>query len=132
MGIYYLLLLLLSTWLWITWLKLGFELHHWNISYIGHMQDYIGSASHLQFGYFDLVNPVDQVKHVSQCSDYTNQQWLYFLDTCRRLIMESQFSLDGHSYWVLEFLLLCFIDSGHHFYCEIMIFLAFQCISEYE
>ena len=36
------------------------------------MQDHIGTASHLQFGYFDLVNPVDQVKHDSQGSDSKN------------------------------------------------------------
>ena len=70
------------------------------------MQVQLSSVFHFQHGYFDLVNPVDQVKHVSQCSDYTNQQWLYFLETCRRLILESQFSLDGHSYWVLEFIIL--------------------------
>ena len=36
------------------------------------MQDHIGIVSHLQFGYFDLVNPVDQVKHGSQGSDSKN------------------------------------------------------------
>ena len=30
------------------------------------------TVSHLQFGYFDLVNPVDQVKHGSQGSDSKN------------------------------------------------------------
>ena len=33
------------------------------------MHDHIGTVSHLQFGYFDLVNPVDQVKHGSQGID---------------------------------------------------------------
>ena len=32
-------------------------------------QVHIGTVSHLQFGYFDLVNPVDQVKHGSQGND---------------------------------------------------------------
>ena len=36
------------------------------------MQDHIHTVSHLQFGYFDLVNPVDQVKHGSQGSDSAN------------------------------------------------------------
>ena len=31
------------------------------------------TISHLQFGYFDLVNPVDQVKHGSQGSDSKNK-----------------------------------------------------------
>ena len=30
------------------------------------------TVSHLQFEYFDLVNPVDQVKHGSQGSDSKN------------------------------------------------------------
>ena len=30
------------------------------------------AVSHLQFGYFDLVNPVDQVKHGSLGSDSEN------------------------------------------------------------
>ena len=36
------------------------------------MQDHMGTVSHLQFGYFDLVNPVDQVKNGSQGSDSKN------------------------------------------------------------
>ena len=34
------------------------------------MQVQFSSGSHFQFGYFDLVNTVDQVKHGSQGSDY--------------------------------------------------------------
>ena len=71
-GISYSLLLLLLPWVWITWFKLGFDIHHWSIFYLGYMQDHIGTVSHLQFGYFDLVNPVDQVKHGSQGSDSKN------------------------------------------------------------
>ena len=36
------------------------------------MQDHIGMVSHLQFGYFDMVNPVDQVKHGFQGNDSKN------------------------------------------------------------
>ena len=36
------------------------------------MQDHIGTVSHLHFGYFDLVNLFDQVKHGSQGSDSKN------------------------------------------------------------
>ena len=46
-GISYSLLLLLSPWLWITWFKLGFDIHHWSISYLGYMQVHIGTVSHL-------------------------------------------------------------------------------------
>ena len=33
------------------------------------LQDHMDTISHLQFGYLDLVNLVDQVKHGSQGSD---------------------------------------------------------------
>ena len=36
------------------------------------MQVQLNSVSHFQFGYFDLVNPVDQVKHGSQGSASKN------------------------------------------------------------
>ena len=36
------------------------------------MQYRIGIVSHLQFGYFDPVNPVDQVKNSYQGSDSKN------------------------------------------------------------
>ena len=51
---------------------MGFDIHHWSISYLGCMHDHIATVSHLQFGYFDLANPVDQVKHSSQGSDSKN------------------------------------------------------------
>ena len=54
------------------WLKLGFAIHHWSISYLGMWQDHTGTVSHLDFGYFDLVNPIDQVNHGSQGSDSKN------------------------------------------------------------
>ena len=41
----------------------GFGIHYWSIYYLGWLQDHIYTISHLNFGYFDLVNPVDQVKH---------------------------------------------------------------------
>ena len=50
------------------WLKFGFDIHHWSISYLRWLQDHIGMLSHLDFGYFDLVNLLDQVKHGSQYS----------------------------------------------------------------
>ena len=36
------------------------------------MQDHIGTVYRLQFGYFDRVNPVNQVKHSSQGNDSKN------------------------------------------------------------
>ena len=54
------------------WFKFGFGIHHWSISYLGWLQDHIDAVSHLDFGYFDLVNPDDQVKHGSQGSDSKN------------------------------------------------------------
>ena len=54
------------------WFKLGFDVHHWSISYPRCLQDHIDAASHLDFGYFDLVNPIDQVNHSSQGSDSKN------------------------------------------------------------
>ena len=37
------------------------------------------TISHLQFGYFDMVNPIDQVKHGSQGSDSkTNMDYICF------------------------------------------------------
>ena len=48
---------------------LGFDIHYWSISYLGCLQDHMDTVSHLQFGYLDLVKPVDQVKHDSQGSD---------------------------------------------------------------
>ena len=51
------------------WFKLGFEIHYWIIAYLGCLQNHIDTVPHLDFGYFDLVNSVDQVKHSSQGSD---------------------------------------------------------------
>ena len=51
------------------WSKFGFDTHYWSISYPGCLQDHIDTVSHLQFVYFDLVNPVDQFNHGSQGSD---------------------------------------------------------------
>ena len=48
---------------------LGFDIHYSSISYPGCLQDHMDTASHLQFGYFDLVNPANQVKHDSQGSE---------------------------------------------------------------
>ena len=36
------------------------------------MQDHICTVYHIQFGYFDLVNPIEQVKHGSEGSDSKN------------------------------------------------------------
>ena len=36
------------------------------------MRDHIDTVSHLQFGYFDMVNPIDQVKHGSQGNESKN------------------------------------------------------------
>ena len=54
------------------WFKLGFDIHHRSISYPGCLQDHSDAVSHLQLGYFDLVNSVDQVKHGSQGNDSKN------------------------------------------------------------
>ena len=54
------------------WFKLSFDIHHWSISYPWCLQDHIDVVSHLDFGYVDLVNLVDQVKHSSQGNDSKN------------------------------------------------------------
>ena len=77
-----LLLLLLSLWLWITWINLGFDIHHWSISYPWYLHNHMDTVSHFQFGYFDLVNPVDHVNHNSQGSDSKIQHGLYLFQTC--------------------------------------------------
>ena len=77
-----LLLLLFVTMIMNNWFKFAFDIHHWSISYLGWLQDHIGIVSHLDFGYFDLVNPVDQVNHVSQGSDSKIQHGLYLFETC--------------------------------------------------
>ena len=56
---------------------LGLDIHYLSISYLGWLQVYIDTVSHLDFGYFDLVNPVDQVNHASQGSDSKIQHGLY-------------------------------------------------------
>ena len=43
----------------------GLDMHYWSISYLGWLQDHIDTISHLDVGYFDLVNLVDQVNHGS-------------------------------------------------------------------
>ena len=59
-------------------LKLGFYIYHQRISYPGFLQDHIDAVSHVDFGYFDMVNPVDQVKYGSQGSDSkTNNSYIF-------------------------------------------------------
>ena len=72
------------------WLNLGFYIHHWSMSYVGMWQDHTGTVSHLDFRYFDLVNPVDQVNHGSQGSDSKIQHGLYLFQTCPRPILRFQ------------------------------------------
>ena len=64
-------------------IEVGFYYTPWSSSYLGCMQDHIGTISHLQFGYFDLVNLVDQVKHGSQGSDSKNMAYI-----CSRLAQD--------------------------------------------
>ena len=59
------------------WLKLGSDIHHWSMAYLGMLQDHTSTVSHLDFGYFDLVNSIDRVNHVSQGSDSKIQHGLY-------------------------------------------------------
>ena len=69
------------------------------------MQEQFNLLSHLKFEFFGLVNPIDQVKHGSQGSDYKNQQWLYLLHTYLRPILQFQFSEFGlrlHIQWLLS------------------------------
>ena len=87
------------------WLKLGFDIHHWSISHLGWLQDYIGMLSHLDFGYFDLVNPVDQVTHICQSSDSKIQHGLYLFETCPWPILQFQiweFGLGSPKKWLLS------------------------------
>ena len=61
--------------------------------------------SHLNFGYFDLVNPVDQVNHVSQGSDWKIQHGLYLFHSCPGPILQFQFwefSLGSPKKWLLS------------------------------
>ena len=78
-------------------LKLGSDIHHWSMAYIGMLQDHIGMLSHLDFGYFERVNLVDRVNHVSQGSDSKIQQGLYLFETCLGPILQFQFSEFGPS-----------------------------------
>ena len=53
------------------WHNLSWVLYtYWSSSDLGCMQVQLNSVSHFRFGYFDLVNPVDQVKHGSQGNGY--------------------------------------------------------------
>ena len=85
------LLLLFVTMIMNNWFKFGFDIHHWSISYLGWLQDHIDTISHLDFGYFDLVNPVYQVNHVSQGSDSKKQHDLYLFRTYPGPILYLQF-----------------------------------------
>ena len=70
---------------------LGFDIHCWSISYLGWLQDHIDTISHLDVGYFDLVNLVDQVNHGSQGNDSKKQHDLYLFQTCPGPILQFQF-----------------------------------------
>ena len=72
--------------------KLGSDIHHLNMAYLGILQDHTSTVSHLDFGYFDRVNSVDRVNHVSQHSDSKMQHGLYLSETCLGPILYSHFS----------------------------------------
>ena len=87
------------------WFNLGFDILHWSISYHGWLQDHIDTVSHLDFGYFDSVNPVDQVNHGSQGSGSKIQHGLYLFQTCPRPILRLQFwefGLGSPDKWLLS------------------------------
>ena len=102
---YILLLLLLVTMIMNNWLKLGFDIHYWSMSYLGMWQDHTSTVSHFDFGYFDLVNPVDQVNHISQGSDSKIQHGPYLFETCPIPILQFQFwdfGPDSPEKWLLS------------------------------
>ena len=102
-GISY-LLLLLSPWFWITWLKLGFDIHHWSISYLRHMQDYWFSISPIVWVLWPgQPNWPSQTRFPRQW--LKKQQCLYLFQTCPGPILRFQFSEFGlrlHIQWLLS------------------------------
>ena len=65
------------------------------MAYLGMLQDHTGTVSHLDFGYFDLVKPVDDVNPVSQGSDSKIQHGPYLFETFPGPIPQFQFSNFG-------------------------------------